>query len=130
MTARRFAKLRNIGFAAALLGVAVCPCACDDDDDIDHKPADGKGSLVVDNHTADNIHIYVDGEYMGRVKDGHTFIRDMAPGLYRVVLADADEDGSRDFRDETDILGGRLTVLDVEISSGQYDVYAVDVRFQ
>jgi len=102
---------------------------CDDDDDFDHVPAEGMGSLVIDNDTVDDLDVFVDGVQIGHVTDGHEGFFDMAPGLYRVVLSD--EDGDRNYRNDMDVLGGHLTVMYVDEPLTSFgNSYRVVVEYQ
>ncbi len=99
-----FRQFLSISLAASLLLLAGC-----DDDDYDHSPPAGQGSIVIDNNGHEDIHVYIDGVYLDKVRDGHWRAFDRAPGVYRVVL---DESGSdRLYRDDVDVLAGQLTVL-------------------
>lgn len=106
----------------------VTGCNLDKDNDRDHEPPAGQGALLVDNNSGDDIKVYVDGELLGTVGDYSDRAFDMAPGSYRVVL---DEDhGSRDYRDDVDILENRLTVLDVQVNFDDFSAdYDVEVFF-
>ena len=96
--------------AAAAVGVAILMAGCEDDDDFDHQPPAGQGSIVVDNDGSLDLHVYIDGAYQGKVRDGHRAAFDRMPGVYRVVL---DESGSdRGYSADVDVLAGRLTVLE------------------
>lgn len=102
-------------------------CDWDHDDDDDHVPAPGKGAILVDNNTGDDIRIYVDGIQLGRAEDYSDRAFDLDPGLHRVVLDEVD--GDRDYREDLDIIEGRLTVLDVTVDFDDYDDYDVDIFF-
>jgi hypothetical protein len=96
---------------------------CEDEhDDYDHKPPAGKGAMIVDNDTFNDISVFVDGRRLEEVRDDKKRIYDLDPGVYRVVLEE--QGGRRSFRDDIDILDGRNTVLDVHSSgsSSRYDV--------
>jgi len=101
---------------------------CDEDDYEDHVPPKGKGSLVIDNDTFDDLSLYVDGNYTARVGDGSERIFDLDPGVHRVVLDEGDDDDDRSFRDYVDVLAGQLTVLKVRADVD--DIYAYDVRVE
>ncbi len=102
-----------------LLGFAIV--GCEDDEDYNHNPASGMGALVVENRTYNDLDVYIDGVFVGRVNDGKDRAKDLAPGTYRVVLEE--RHGDSNYRDDVDILQGRLTVLDVrEGASVDYDV--------
>ena len=111
----------KLAFLLALtLGFAV---GCEDDhDDHDHNPPAGKGAMIVDNNTLNDISVFVDGGRQQEVKDGNKRIYNLDPGVYRVVLEE--QGGRRSFRDDIDILDGRNSVLDVHSggSSTRYDV--------
>jgi hypothetical protein len=114
--------------AGLVLVCCLLGTGCDDDDDFDHVPAEGMGALVIDNDTFDDLDIFVDGAQIGHVTDGHDGFFDMAPGLYRIVLTD--EDGDRSYRNELDVLVGRLTVMYVdEPLSAFADEYRVVVAY-
>ncbi len=116
-----------------LLAVLLIPatvfvgCEYDDDDDDDYSPPAGFGAILVDNNTADDIEVFIDGVAVGQVSDYTDRVFDATPGVHRVIL-DGD-DTSRDFRDDVDVLDGRLTVLDVEVD-GFDDDYDVDISFE
>lgn len=84
-----------------------------DDNDPDHQPAPGKGALFINNTTASDIQVFVNGERFETVQDFDDRAYDLPPGLYRVVLDE--QGGDRTYRDDIDIFEGRLTVLDVAI---------------
>jgi hypothetical protein len=95
---------------------------------LDHNPPDGQGSLIIDNHTGDDIAVFVDGSQTATVNDSSDRILDMVPGAYRLVLVEKD-DGDRSYSSDVDVLEGRLTILDVW-SSGDPDEYSVETSFE
>ncbi|MCS6771904.1 MAG: hypothetical protein NZ740_07750 [Kiritimatiellae bacterium] len=97
-------------FALAVLAVLLLG-GCDVDDDRDHIPAPGNGALFVENNTSWEIRVYVNGEFVGRVGRFSDRPFDLRPGVYRVVLDQ--KDTARNWRDDVDVITGRLTVLDV-----------------
>lgn len=107
--------------------VAVILTGCDDEDYYDYVPPAGKGSLVIDNNTFDDILLYVDGVYTTKVNDGSERILDYDPGLYRITLIE--DEGSRNYRGDTDILEGRLTILDVIEDVNDLTEYDVLMEF-
>ena len=117
-----------VAIAIVALQLAWVTTGCESDNYTDHKPPAGDGSLVVDNHTGDDISIFVDGAYKAKVDSSSDRILDMAPGLYRVVLTEEDH-GDRSYRADVDILDGRLTVLEVWISTDPH-AYDVTTRFE
>lgn len=116
-----------------LLMVTLLPlaggCSWDeDDDDKDFIPPEGQGALRVDNNTGDDIRVYVNGELLGTTGDYSDRAFPLDPGLYRVVLDQ--KSGGRNYRDDVDIIVGRLTVLDIEIDNDFFDGdYDVEIYF-
>jgi hypothetical protein len=75
-----------------------------------------------------NIRVYVNGEPLGTTGDYSDRAFPLDPGLYRVVLDQ--KSGGRNYRDDVDIIVGRLTVLDIEIDNDFFDGdYDVEVYF-
>jgi hypothetical protein len=117
--------LTAICFSASLLILTGCD---DDDEDIfDRVPPAGKGSLIIDNNTINDIDLYIDGTNTTRIGDYSVRVFDLLPGVYRIVLDE--DDGDRNFRDDVDILEGRRTVLDVDERNGDPGRYYVTVEF-
>lgn len=85
---------------------------CDEDRAYDNKPAEGRGGLVVDNHTDEEMRVYIDGEKLGRVNPYDARYFEVEPGVQRVVV-DADE-YYRTWRDDVDVVEQRRTVIDIE----------------
>jgi hypothetical protein len=111
-----------------LCGLALWLAAgCEEHEDFDHDPPPGLGSLVIDNWVADDLDVFLDGEYAGEVDDNSDRIFDLAPGVYRLVLSD--DDGDRSFRDDVDVLEGRLTVLTVRYGGADSASFLVNLRF-
>jgi len=105
----------------------VTGCDWDDDDVSDHKPPAGQGSIVVDNNTDEDIKVYIDGTRVENAKDFDDRAYDLDPGLYRVVLDE--DDGDRTYRDDIDVIEGRLTILDVSADPFDDD-FDVEVFFR
>lgn len=112
-------RLLGRGSAAVAMIFCLLVSGCDDDDGFDHVPPEGMGTLIIDNDTFDDIEIFINGAEIGRVRDGNDGFFDLEPGLYRVVLSDEDRD--RDYRNDIDILAGRLTVLYVDAPINAFD---------
>ena len=93
---------------------------CEWDDDVDHDPPAGQGSLVVQNRTASDINIFIDGLRVGEAQDFDDDTTDLHPGSYRVVLDQ--DDGNRYFAEDADIIEGKVTVWEVFESSSGYRV--------
>lgn len=90
---------------------AACLSACKLGEDRDHVPPQGYGALFVENNTSRELRVYVDGDLVGSVGRYSDRPFDLKPGVYRVVLDQ--KDSARNWRDDIDIINGRLTVLDV-----------------
>ena len=94
-----------------------------DSDRFNHTPADGQGTLIVDNITLDTLLVYVNGRSVFTVDDYDHELIDLAPGVYRVVIDE--KHGYHSYFGDTDILEGQLTVLEVR---GYYSADDYDVR--
>lgn len=114
--------LRGMALAAALV-VAGCEW---EDDPTDHDVPPGKGLIVVDNNTVDNIAVYIDGAKRGTTDAFSNDAYSVAPGLHRVILDQ--RGGSRSWRDDVDAVEGKRTILGVTIQSGDSE-YNVHVYF-
>lgn len=104
------------------LCAAVWLAGCDDitDDDFDYVPAAGYGALIVDNNSPTDVNVYVDGASVGRVGDNDDKAYDLTPGVHRIVLDE--DDGSRQWGGDVDILEGRQTILRVTLDGSGYRV--------
>ena len=122
---RRINKLLRV--MAGIL-IAASLVSCDDDSSFDHDPPDGKGSMIVDNNSATDTGVYLNGTFVGYAKSGDSTIFDLEPGHYRLVL-DA-VDGSRNYRDDIDVLEDRLTILDVLYDAANTYLYYVIIYFE
>ncbi len=99
-----------------------------DDDDFDHNPPAGHGSIIIDNYTYSDIELFVDGLLAGKINNDDDRAFDLAPGVYRVLLND--EDDQRNWAGDVDVLEGRLTILTVRIDSTDFNDYDVDREIQ
>jgi hypothetical protein len=98
-----------------------------EEDYLDHVPPAGKGSLVVENNTAHDIDLFLNGEFATTVGDYRDRIIDFQPGVHRLVM---DEDGGdTTFRSDIDILEGRLTILRVRVEAFNPE-YIVSIDFE
>lgn len=100
-------------FAAVALAALALPFAGCDDDEFDHEPPEGKGTLYVDNRTAEGMDVFIDGERVPGVGSGDNRFYDLDPGVYRVALQADDTD--RSYSGDVDVLDGRRTIMDVSI---------------
>jgi len=116
--------------AAAVLSVALTAgTGCDESEgDFDFVPSPGKGALIVENNTASDINLYLNGISRGEVDDDSYLPVEANPGVYRVVLDE--DDGDRQYGADIDILEGRLTILRVYIEAGDYTEYRVRMEFE
>lgn len=106
---------------------ALCIAGCWGDNDFDHTPPAGQGSIVVDNRTGRDLDVFIAGEAVPRVRSRRWRAFDRAPGIYRVVLDE--RRGDRNFRDDVDVLSGRLTVLEVTTDPGYRTRFSVFTYF-
>ena len=105
----------------ALGAVGIMWLAGCEDDGFNHDPPPGQGSIIVDNHSWDVIHVYIDGYYANDVGDYDYEAYDRDPGLYRVVLSQ--KDGTRSYSHDVDGIEGKLTVLKVSIDETSWEYY-------
>lgn len=117
-----------LGMAALLLMLLGAGCDEESDGDFDFVPSAGKGGLVVENNTASDINLYLNGISRGEVDDDSYLPVEVTPGVYRIVLDE--DDGDRQYGADIDILEGRLTVVRVYIETGSYDEYRVRIEFE
>jgi hypothetical protein len=121
------AGVRAGAFLMAALAL-IAATGCNEDDSVGDEPTpEGKGALVVDNHTADTLSVFVGGVHTAAVAAVSQTEVALSPGLYRVVV-DQDE-GPRSFRDDVDILRGRRTWLHVDYGATGAVTYAVAMEF-
>ncbi|MFH0953821.1 MAG: hypothetical protein V1873_05795 [Verrucomicrobiota bacterium] len=120
---RRLARRVPLAACVVALGAFALAGCEGENDDFDHEPPAGKGTLYIDNHTADDLNVYIDGIKVSSVGDGDTRFYDLDPGKHRVVLDDKHSD--RNFRDDEDVVEGQRTIMEVSIDLD--DIYAYDV---
>ena len=108
----RFYRLWLLPLAAAFLWVGGCDDL--DDDGEDYDPPEGKGALFINNDSlSTRVHVYIDGEKVpGRTGAGRTDVVDLDPGEYRVLLVNSESERVI-YREDVDILPGRVSVVDV-----------------
>ncbi|MDD5483679.1 MAG: hypothetical protein PHP98_08530 [Kiritimatiellae bacterium] len=107
--------------SAGACALALCLAACESGR-FDHTPPAGAGTLIVDNLTADDLLVYVNGRSVFTVDDYDHELIDLAPGVYRVVIDQ--KGGYHSYRGDVDILEGQLTIMETRgyYSSDWYDV--------
>lgn len=101
---------------------------CDYDDDPDRVPPADQGSLFINNITTADIRVFIDGTEVREVEAYDDRYYDLNPGVYRIVLDE--QGGDRTFRDDIDIIEGRITVLDVADEPFDDDEFDVEVFFR
>ena len=124
---RRFFAL-TAPFLAGLAVLFLAPGCEDNSTTFHHTPPAGQGSIIIDNFTYTDIEFFLNGLLQETVKSDRDKTFDLAPGVYRVVLND--KDGDRNWADDVDVLGGRLTVLTVKIDTSYIDGYDVTREIQ
>jgi len=107
-------------YAALLLLGSFFFLGCDgvsDDDGENFDPSEGNGALFINNDSIDvRVLTFVNGEQQeGRTGGDNERVYELAPGTYRIVLVD-DRDDDVIYREEVDIIAGRVLVLDVDQS--------------
>lgn len=122
-------KIRAV-FIASLLVSSCCLglflSACDHDR-FDHTPPAGQGTLIVDNITADDLHVYVNGRHVFTVSSHDHELADLDPGVYRLVIDQ--KNGYHSYRNDLDIIEGQLSVF--EVARGDYsDEYDVRIYYE
>ena len=106
------AQARGFGLITMLLICLGLALGCNEEDKFrEHIPPLGMGSLIINNNTLENINLFIDGAFTNLVQEDSAETIDMAPGTYRIVLDS--EDSNRTYREYTDILENRLTILHV-----------------
>lgn len=118
---------RLLFVALAVLSVSGLAGCESKDDYLDHVPPAGKGSLIIDNWTAGEVAVYVDGTNAMNVDATSSGISDMTPGTYRIVISE--DGGNHSFRDYVDILEGNLTVMKIRTAAGSMTDYSVTTEF-
>ena len=124
--ARRWIVVVPVLLVTGVLALSGCDLSADDDD-YDHRPPSGMGSLIIDNHTDDDISVYVDGVETNKAPEDDWKAYDLSPGQYRIVLEQ--RGGDHSFSGDIDVLEGRQTILDVEYAFGDPYRYDVFIRY-
>ncbi len=113
---------------AAVAAVVLLATACESDNPWhSNVPPEGLGALVVDNRTSDRLEVYLDGAEQMTVRGGRYQYIDFEPGTYRLVVMSTD--GFRSFRDDVDIVKGRITVVEIR-SGGENREYNARIYFE
>ncbi len=111
-------------FAILLVSTALTWLGCDSsDDDFDHDPPDGKGTLYVDNHTGDDLNVFIDGIEVKGVDGNDYEYYDLDPGEHRLVI-NTDKSWRR-WSGDVDVLLGKRSIAEVSLDLS--DTYAYDV---
>lgn len=118
------ASIRRI-MALALLGLPLLfSLGCETNDGEDHVPPAGQGSVIIRNHTIEDIRVFIDGFEHGQAAYDRATFYDLNPGVYRFALSE--KHGDRSYAADVDVLQGRLTFLEVWAAPG--DIYRYDVQ--
>ena len=114
----------SLALSFILLSSLIMTLGCDRE--FDHEPPVGQGSIIIDNNTGGDLDVYMGGAQTNDVDTGDNEAYDLPPGLYRVVIDE--EDGTRSWADDVDVLEDRLTILKV-YSSDRSQGLEVSVSF-
>lgn len=117
----RMPRYLSVVIAALMLVLT----GCEDDDP--YSPPAGMGALLVDNRTAADLQLFVNGEAYPTVENGDDSVWDLDPFLYRIVLND--ENDQRNYSADLDILADRVTELRVYSSLTDFNGFDVEVRY-
>ena len=110
--------------ALALLAWALTAIpGCEGRSGEDHVPPAGLGSVIIRNHTIENIRVFINGIEYGKASYDDATFYDLKPGVYRFALNE--QGGDRSHASDVDVLQGQLTLMDVSMSST--NIYAYDV---
>jgi len=118
-------KNNGVGLRAALVALwaagIVLLAGCDDGN-YKHDCPPGQGSIIVDNHSTEVIHVYINGYYTNDVGDFDYEAYDREPGVYRLVLDQ--KSGNRSYSHDVDVIDGKRTVLKVYVDElyWEYDI--------
>lgn len=96
-------------------------------DEYDHRPPPGMGSLIIADHSDDDVSVYVDGVEANKAPEDDWEAYDLRPGEHRVVLERRGGDCS--FSGDVDMLEGRQTILEVQYAFGNPYRYDVFIRY-
>ena len=113
------------GLIAAVLVLGLAGC---EDEGYDHVPPAGQGSIILDNFSSDDIHVFIAGAATNRLRDYENEAYDMTGGVHRLIL---DEDGGDRFGAwDVDVVVGRLTIVEVRTSEWNWDEYDVSIHLE
>ena len=103
-------------------------CEWDDDDDaMNHHPPPGLGSLIIDNNTANDLTVFIDGAQTNDTDSAKANWYDLTSGVRRVVLDE--QNGDRSFSGDVDILQDRRTILDVSADPNDHSAFDVFINY-
>ena len=123
----RVAVAASVCLVAVVVGCNSDQPANDQSNSGNEPSPEGKGTLVLDNLTSDTINVFVTGVQTSIVDAVSESFVYLAPGLYRVVLAQ--DGGVRNYRDDVDVLLGRHTILHIDNSLTNANFYSVVMEF-
>jgi hypothetical protein len=110
------------------LGFTLPACDWEDDDDFNHQPAEGLGTLIVDNNSGTDVRVFVNGERQSDVDSVDETFTDLVPGVYRVVLDDRHGDANESV--EVDVVEGRLTIIEIATDPSNIRGFDLAVFFE
>ncbi|MBU1693175.1 MAG: hypothetical protein KJ726_04760 [Verrucomicrobia bacterium] len=121
MTCRHFIRF----LAVAVFALVFTGC---EKKEYDHVPPEGQGSILLDNFTADDINVFIDGVASNRLRDYKVEAYDASSGVHRLVLDQAG--GDRYGAWDVDVVVGRLTVVEIRTSDWDWEVYEVSIHLE
>jgi hypothetical protein len=124
-------NITKIWFVIGVFLVAGIFTGCETDDGSedyeDHVPADGMGSLVIYNRSAIEIEGYMEGSYITNVESWDWVVQDYDLGTYTVVILQ--EDGTKSYTADVEILEGVLTVLTLSYGGSSSSYFSVTTEY-
>lgn len=119
-------KTIRLRWVPLLVVMCVFFTGCDSSDD--HRtPPVGKGSIYIDNISADRLRVYLNGGEVESIGTSDERYYDLNPGVYRVSLDGSSTD--RSWRGDVDVLEGRITIMEVFIDGVDYTTYRTRIYF-
>ena len=95
-----------------LAGTACLLTACHDDSHYENHPPEGHGGLLVDNHTPENVDVFVDEHHIGVVQANHARYFEVHAGLRHIDVRP--HHFYRTWHGNIDVFDHERTVIDIE----------------